>query len=405
MSDNTRTLVCIFAVGDPKQELPRLDVNWDHVFQSVARNGLIGLTFHYLEHHATLDYPPPEFRRLVRQAHRSRALGMARLYQNINHVLRGLNDRGIDTLVVKGPALAYGIYPNPTLRSFNDLDVVVRERDWSTVYRLLAELGFQQQENLPQPPPKPFPKHSPYESKYWHTKTRFLVEVHYEDLFNVGLASRDVEGFWNRAVKIDVDRLPIQIPSLEDQLIHACMHAHYHGYTRLHWFSDLAFIVRNNAHRLGWERVIEIAHVEQVQVGVYYSLHFLGRLLGVGVPEHALNAMLPDRFRRWWHARFLPEQSVISLQPMRRPDFSFYFIPLFKRLMPDLLVMGRRREKLGYLLRYWFPPKDWLRYYYNITDHRPLILALNYVLHPIKLIAHYFAEIIRLGQKEPSRSE
>jgi hypothetical protein len=180
--------------------------------------------------------------------------------------------------------------------------------------------------------------------------------------------------------------------SLEDQLIHLCTHAHYHGYTRLNWFSDIAFIVRDHAAQLDWERLLETVRIEEVQVGVCYTLHFLDRLLGVSAPADVLAALQPDRFRRWWHERYLPEEKVLSLQPMWRPDFSFYFIPLFKRLLPDLLVMGRRGDKLRYLLQLLFPPRTWLRDYYKLGDTSRV--AVHYLLHPLKLTYHYLAEVV-----------
>jgi hypothetical protein len=70
---------------------------------------------------------------------------------------------------------------------------------------------------------------------------------------------------------------------------------------------------------------------------------------------------------------------------------SFYFTPLFKRLLPDLLVMGRREDKLRYLLRLLLPPQAWLQDYYQLSD-TPKI-AVHYLLHPLKLTYHYLVEV------------
>ncbi len=391
VSETTRALLCVFAAADPRRPLPRLKADWDQVFRGIARNGLVGPSFDYLNRQAETDYPPPEFQQRIQQAHRTLTIRLAQLYKNIGRVITGLANHGINFLIVKGPALAYTVYRDPSLRFFNDLDLLVRERDWSAIYHALLDMGFRQSENLPQPPPKLVPYLSAYESKYWHSKTGFLVEVHYEDLYNTGLVSRDIDGFWKRAIGIEVDGLPVRVPSLEDQLVHECMHAHYHGYTRLNWFSDLALIVRDHADRLDWERVIETVRLEQLHAGVYYTLYFLDRLLGVPAPAEALDAVRPDGFRRWWHERVLPERKVLSMQPMSRPVFSFYFIPLLNRLIPDWLVMGRRKEKLRCLLHLLFPPRAWLRYYYRLPD-TPMVM-LHYFLHPLKLASHYLVEI------------
>ena len=393
ISDATRTLLCDFAAGDLKRPLHRLDADWEEVFQGLYRNGLLGLTHRYLKQWEPQDYPPPEFRQRVQQAYRISTIRMALMYRNTGKVLAQLAESGVDYMVVKGPALAYTVYPDPALRAFNDLDLLVREQDWSAMHRLLVQMEFKPEEDQPQPPPKLVPQAVLYELKYRHPETRWLlVEVHYDDLLNAGLASRDVAGFWQRAIRVDVEGVPVKALSLEDQLIHLCAHAHYHGYTRLNCFSDMAFIVRDHAAQLDWERLLQTVRIEEAQVGVYYSLHFLDQLLGVSVPEDVMAALQPDRFRRWWHERYLPEEKVLSLQPMWRPDFSFYFIPLLKRLLPDLLVMGRRGDKLRYLLRLLLPPWAWLQHYYRLDDTKKA--AMYYLLHPLKLTYHYLAEVM-----------
>jgi hypothetical protein len=317
---------------------------------------------------------------------------MALLYGRIGKVLAQLAESGVDHLVVKGPALAFTAYPDPNSRAFNDLDLVVRERDWPAIHRLLEGLGFIPEEDLPQPPPKFAPQAILYELKYWHKDTGLLVEVHYDDLLNAGLAARDIEGFWQRARQVDVEGVPVKALSLEDQLIHLCVHAHYHGYTRLNWFSDIAFIVRDHAAELDWRQLIETVRVEEAHVGVYYTLRFLERLLDIGVPGDVLDALRPDSLRRWFHERYMPEDKVLSLQPMWRPDFSFYFTPFLKRLLPDLLVMGRRSEKIRCLLHLLAPPRDWLIYYYSLDPSTKI--WPHYFLHPLKLAFHLGEELL-----------
>lgn len=294
--------------------------------------------------------------------------------------------------MVKGPAVAHTVYPQPALRGFNDLDLVVRERDWGKAHRLLIEMGFAPEKDWTEPPPKLVSQEVIYELKYWSQERGLRVEVHYDDILNAGLASRDIEGFWQRAITVKVENTFIKALSLEDQLIHLCAHAHYHGYTRLSWFSDLAFIVRNHAAELIWERLLETIQLEEAQVPVYYSLYFLEMLLGVQAPPEILTALRPDDFRRRWHEHYMPEAEVLSFQPMSRPSWSFYFLPLLQRLLPDLLVMGRRREKLYYLLRLLCPPPTWIQHHYHLTS-KQLVLP-HYLLHPLKLSYHYLAEIV-----------
>jgi hypothetical protein len=392
VSEATRRLLCDFAAGDPLRPLERVDVDWEELFQAVCRNGLLALAHQHLEQQPSDDYPPPHFRQWIKQAKAINAVQMETFDDQIRPVLASLNDAGIDYLVVKGPAVARLIYPNPGLRSFTDLDLVVRERDWAAVHPLMMELGFRSVENLPEPPPKlarPMVSHG---LQYWDDEAQFLVEVHFDDLLESGLASRDLEGFWQRVQTVGIEGVPFKVLSLEDQLITLSAHVHYHGYTRLSWLSDIAFIIRDHAADLDWKQLIETVRREEVQVPVYFTLRMVERLLGVGAPASAMVALRPDRIRCWFHERYLPEDRVVSLQPMACPSFSFYFIPLFNRLLPDLLVMGRRKEKISCLLRLVCPSPAWLRYYYRVPDGASV--GVHYLLHPLKLAYHYLAEVV-----------
>ncbi|OGO04186.1 MAG: hypothetical protein A2Y73_05215 [Chloroflexi bacterium RBG_13_56_8] len=401
LSDATREMLLVFAAGDMARPLPYLDVDWGEVFQAVSQHGLLGLTHRYLEEWKSSGYPPEEFRGWVREAYRRRAIRMALMYREIGRVLSQLTESGLEYLVLKGPVLAQRVYPDPGLRTFNDLDLLVRERDWTVAHEALVGMGFKSLENLAQPPPKLVPQAVLYEQKYQHPQGELWVEVHYGDLLNTGLASRDVEGFWERAERLELEGVPLCALSLTDQLIHLCAHAHYHGYTRLNWFSDLAFLLRDHGARISWPQLIETVRREEAQVPVFYTLVFLQALLGVPVPADVLCEIRPDAFRLWAHERFLPTDQVLSLNPMPRPDFGFYFLGLLRRLLPDLLVMGRRGDKLRYLLRLSIPPREWLRYYYGLDDTSNL--AIHYLLHPLKLMWHYLAEIAaalaRLGRR------
>ncbi|HUC61867.1 MAG TPA: nucleotidyltransferase family protein [Alphaproteobacteria bacterium] len=56
--------------------------------------------------------------------------------------LRALDAAGIETVCFKGFAHAYLLYPDPDLRTFGDLDLLVRPADLGRVIELLAARGF-----------------------------------------------------------------------------------------------------------------------------------------------------------------------------------------------------------------------------------------------------------------------
>ena len=61
--------------------------------------------------------------------------------QKLLHVGEAFTAEGIEYAVLKGPALAHTMYPEPCLRPFVDLDLLVRSRDYDRACAILARLG------------------------------------------------------------------------------------------------------------------------------------------------------------------------------------------------------------------------------------------------------------------------
>ncbi len=72
---------------------------------------------------------------------------------DLERTLLRLSDRfdaaGVNIVVLKGPAIAHAVYPDPSWRPFGDLDVLVRTVDWKRACEVLREAGFIR--NLPEP--------------------------------------------------------------------------------------------------------------------------------------------------------------------------------------------------------------------------------------------------------------
>jgi hypothetical protein len=58
-------------------------------------------------------------------------------------VQRALADRGIPSVVLKGPAIAQWLYTDGEVRGYGDSDLLVPHADWTRAGEVLTELGFQ----------------------------------------------------------------------------------------------------------------------------------------------------------------------------------------------------------------------------------------------------------------------
>ena len=56
--------------------------------------------------------------------------------------LSALSEAGISVLLTKGTALAYSLYPVPSIRSRGDTDLLVQEKDVPALCSVLADMGY-----------------------------------------------------------------------------------------------------------------------------------------------------------------------------------------------------------------------------------------------------------------------
>jgi hypothetical protein len=62
-----------------------------------------------------------------------------------------LGTAGVDAYVLKGPALARLLYPDPSIRLFGDLDLLIRSEDYDQACKALTSAGYERQYWGPRP--------------------------------------------------------------------------------------------------------------------------------------------------------------------------------------------------------------------------------------------------------------
>lgn len=83
--------------------------------------------------------------------HRGEMVWSLRLDARLRELAAALDAAGVPFVVLKGPALAYVQYPDPSWRPYADLDLLVRRADRRAATRVLSRFGMRR--SLPEPRP------------------------------------------------------------------------------------------------------------------------------------------------------------------------------------------------------------------------------------------------------------
>jgi hypothetical protein len=139
-------------------------------------------------------------------------------------ILRAYAAAGIDTLVLKGAALAFLVYSSPGLRPMRDLDLLVREADARRAQQILLELGF---DTSPDRSHILTPEHPHLEvARRWDEGMKISVEVHFR-LYprSIHYPPHGFEDLVREAVSFRVDSVKANTLGVEDMLGHVVRHA------------------------------------------------------------------------------------------------------------------------------------------------------------------------------------
>lgn len=375
-SPETRSLLIHFAACDWEKPLPHVDVDWDQTLYAILKHRIVGLTYYYLSKNNSPNYPPPEFQQKIRLLHYTNSRQMVKRYQSVREIISRLQQHHIDFMVVKGPVLGQMIYPTPAIRYFRDMDIIIRPSDRVAVGKALEEVGYRVEEDaigyLPQLTPGVLAlRHTQYFDR--RQPDVLPIEVHWNNFLVDDLVLRNMGAIWDRAQEVTVEGMTIKAPSREDHLMHLCAHAHSHRFVNLFWLSDLLVMIRDHSEGFDWDLFTRTVVEEEIETPVYYSFKLVNALFGQEVPAEVMDATRPDRFRRWCHERFLPQEKTMLLSGEEVAPISFKSLPLFSSTVLNLLIMSRRQEKIGFLFRLLIPTSEWLRYRYHLSPDQNVL--------------------------------
>lgn len=119
---------------------PLNDTDWGHLLEAVRHHRLGGLL---LEGIRTGNVAvTSEQQAAAHRLQRDRMVRLLHLDQLLSTVLQQLEIAAVDVMVVKGPAHAALLYPDPSLRPYSDIDLLVRGRQFADAVHTLAAVGL-----------------------------------------------------------------------------------------------------------------------------------------------------------------------------------------------------------------------------------------------------------------------
>ena len=229
-------------------------------------------------------------------------------------------ESGIETIPLKGPALASQIYGDLGLRPFSDIDLLVRREQINEAESAVKEIGYEAEFAIPQQHRERWLRQQ-CELTFRRSGT-IRLELHWDIAHPHFALETGVEEFWSRLGTVQVGDAVLPNLSQQDLLFLLIVHGTRHAWSRMMWLVDVAELLRQGP-AIDWESFWQNAKERGAARMMATGLALVREAFGVPLPpadqapKHDAAIGLADQVIARWNeslgTRELPEAESAPL--------------------------------------------------------------------------------------------
>lgn len=348
-------------------------LDWTHVLFEAEENSITPLLARHLSEFAP-EALPPEARERLNKTIRANTVRCLYMTAQLLHILDLFRFRGIEAVSYKGPVLAAQAYGDVALREFEDVDIVLRQRDLPAAHEIITGLGYSPKFEWILSPGASAAL-VPGEYNYRDIDRNAMVELHTELTLRHFPSPPDLDEFFRNTVLIPVAGRDIPTFAPEYLLPMLCIHGSKDFWERFSWMADVSELIQA-CPALDWNRTLKIAESLRVSRILHLGLALAVSLLDAPLPSAIAKVVASDRF-----AQDLAVE--ITSRHMRR---NFQTLDAAGRLSYRRRMLTGFTEGWRYALRLSVVPaeEDWMML------RLPKLLAPLYIaFRPLRLMKKY----------------
>jgi hypothetical protein len=281
--------------------LPRGDRLW-----SALRRGKLGPMLYASRLRVGDAAPPDPWRRSFRQDYFTSLVSHHAYCAATSRILQEASARGLPALILRGTSVAEGLYDDPALRPYTDIDLLIPRARLAEAKELARELGYEAPNGSL--PDSFFERH--------HLQLRFVapdtgvpLELHWALDHPFTLYRVDYDSLVANALTGPIGGAEALRPTAEDRLIILALHlskhasalqflpadelpAHALERNLLLWMVDIYRLVDATDDPLDWDEVVRRAESWEVSGPVGTALQAVAQVLKAPIPAAPLAALV-----------------------------------------------------------------------------------------------------------------
>jgi hypothetical protein len=349
------------------------DIDWEHLIQVAARNGVISLLYRSLNTTCPDAFPKAIMSQLRNFYYTSAQHNLSQTAELLK-LLNLFEMHGIPAIPFKGPVLAASAYGNLALRQFGDLDILVHPQDFQKVADLLLAQGYESKIDVP------------WECHFARPGTIFNIDLH-RDIVPKHLSYPISDNYWWEHLET-FSLAGTTVPNLNPEawLLILCLNGTKECWQSLNRICDVAELIC--AHpSMDWKQIME----KFTQLGckrlIYVGLLLAGELLAAPLPEEVWQWVKSDRVAKSLFIQVKEELFSESSQEIGEIEKTIFHIRTRERLQDKVYSFVGLMDHSGWLtptekdLNFLSLPRflHWLYFFI-----RPIRVFREYGLSPLK---------------------
>jgi len=280
-----------------------------------------------------------------------------------------LDPAGIPFILLKGASAMLRLYPEPGLRTFCDLDILIPADRTDQFKRAMIDGGYKALSARNSPEDEDLRKFDVHLDPLWKDGS-LTVEAHLNILGVKGNHSVANCEVWQGKQETLTDETKVEHLNTEHFVTHTLLHYSKHlsneGFTEIKWLVDLLYVIK--AWKIDWSKVRDISRKWGVEKDVLPLMATLNHYCQAEIPLVAGVGPLDL------------QTVVLGVQDREKGSYAKLPAGYFRRLykakeLPDFTSRAR------YFFRLFFPQRDNLRWRYSLSSNWSIVPY--YFLHPL----------------------
>jgi len=377
MSDTIKLLINLLN-GHFENVLSMTEADWQQVIEEAQWHGVAPFLWYTL--YPALDCPqlPPGIQETLRTNYHIAAVHFMRREHELKEVLQTLASAGVPVVLLKGTAMAYSVYPNPVLRTMNDVDLWIPHAQLVPAREALHAIGYNTVRSKEDYRPQALKDALNGETPMMRDRPGAgLVELHWNVYPGEWLRHTtciDEAKIWARSVPIEGRNM--RRLAAEDLVLHASMHLAVNHQMNGVMRTMLDIALTRRTWEIDWEALVHRAKEWKIATAVWLVLSLVSEFFGETEARLPLHKLAPSRFRQRALHWFVPGIPLSGSPKLTDGPLRFIY---------QLCLIDRPADVIRLLWRALFPDRAWLVLRYKLQDAPRWRIWLQWIWHPLRL--------------------